>query len=90
MGRRPGQRVGTRPVESEARAVDPLRTRKSAGLLSIVADAVRIVATARTVLQLDLSDPRVAKALELSALVALKRALAAELAEVVSRSAAVL
>jgi len=59
-------------------------------LLSIVADAVRIVATARTVLQLDLSDPRVAKALELSALVALKRALAAELAEVVSRSAAVL
>jgi len=48
---------------------------------SIEADAARIVATARTALKLDLSDPRVAKALELSALVALKRALAAELAE---------
>jgi len=49
---------------------------------SIEADAARIVATARTALKLDLSDPRVARALELSALVALKRALAAELAEV--------
>jgi hypothetical protein len=58
-------------------------------LLLIVADADRVVATARTVLQHDLSEPRVAKALELSALVALKRALAAELAEVGSRSARV-